>query len=389
MTSILFLGRVSAEALRSPLSGKRSFAGHCRRLRIPVLIWVAILTVAATVSAQSNVELFASGLNNPRGLRFGPDGFLYVAEGGTGGTLSTAGECEQVIAPTGPYTGGYTARISKINREGVRYTVADKLPSSQTSANLGGLVSGVSDVEFVAGALYALLNGAGCSHGLAGTSNGVIKVSRNGKWKLIANLSAFQQAHPVANPEPDDFEPDGTWYSMTAVDNRLYALEPNHGELDEVSLNGRVHRLADISASQGHVVPTSITYRRGNFYVGNLGLFPIVPGSANVYRIGEDSGHVRLFSLGFTTALGITFDRRGRLYVLESMTAPGFPGPGEVGTGTIIRIDRWGALETIATGLSFPTAMTFGPDGNLYVSNFGFGVPPGAGQIMRVKVPRD
>ena len=31
--------------------------------------------------------------------------------------------------------------------------------------------------------------------------------------------------------------------------------------------------------------------------------------------------------------------------------------------------------------------MTFGPDGALYVSNIGFGVPiPGAGQIVRVEV---
>jgi len=30
--------------------------------------------------------------------------------------------------------------------------------------------------------------------------------------------------------------------------------------------------------------------------------------------------------------------------------------------------------------------MTFGPDGQLYVSNFGFGVP-GAGQIVRIQIP--
>src|SRR5689334_17762639 len=35
---------------------------------------------------SSNVTVVASGRENPRGLKFGPDGYLYVAEGGHGGT---------------------------------------------------------------------------------------------------------------------------------------------------------------------------------------------------------------------------------------------------------------------------------------------------------------
>jgi hypothetical protein len=50
-----------------------------------------------------------------------------------------------------------------------------------------------------------------------------------------------------------------------------------------------------------------------------------------------------------------------------------------------------GTIETIATGLSFPAGITFGPDGALYVSNFGFGfffaLGLNSGQIVRIRIP--
>src|SRR5437762_3293867 len=83
---------------------------------------------------SANLSVFATGLDNPRGLTFGPDGNLYVAESGRGGLDTTVGQCQQVVPPVGPYTNGLTSRISKISPSGRRTTVVDELPSDQTSA---------------------------------------------------------------------------------------------------------------------------------------------------------------------------------------------------------------------------------------------------------------
>ena len=327
------------------------------------------------------VSVYATGLNNPRGLKFGPDGYLYVAEGGRGGAhQTTAMDCTQVPG-VGPYSGSYTGgRISRIDHHGHRVTITNKFPSSQTSAQTGSLVSGVADVAFIGHTLYAITAGAGCSHGLKGTYNGIARVDTDGSIHWIANLSRYQKRHPVQNPEEEDFEPDGTWYSMVALRGDLYALEPNHGELVKVSLDGKVRRVLDVSASQGHIVPTALAYR-GRFFIGNLGTFPIAAGSEKVLRLTRN-GQLWPAADRLTTVLGIAFDHRGCMYVLENTTGKENLAP-TPGTGKVVRIDPSGARHAVITGLVLPSAMTFGPDGALYVSNVGFGCPPGMGQVLR------
>jgi hypothetical protein len=341
---------------------------------------LALLNREATSNLSASVHVFAQGLDNPRGLIFGPDGNLYVAEGGLGGSTSTVGQCPQA-AGAGPYKGSLTSgRISKINAQGVRTTITDKLPSSQTNPDLGNLISGVADIAFVGDDMYALLSGAGCAHGVASVPNGIIKVKGDGSWTWVANLSEWVKTHPVAHPEEEDFDPEGTWYSMISIRGDLYAVNPNTGDLVKVTTGGNISRVIDISATQGHIVPTALSYH-GNIYVGNLDVFPIVPGASNIFKITPD-GDIKAVASGLNTVLGLVIDQQNRMYVLEMTVGAPFPTPGQ---GRILRIDPSGKQTVIATGLALPSGMTMGPDGKLYVSNWGFGPPAsGGGQVLQI-----
>ena len=339
-------------------------------------ILVALVTLLlACLAWPQSVTVFATGLDGPRGLRFGPDGHLYVAEAGRGGPQDPC----LVVPIVGPYHGGPTARISKIVG-GERITVVNGLPSALSSLPSGDTL-GAADVAFLGSKLYGLIAGGGCTHGNPQDPPGVIRADvKRGTWNYIVDLGLFLAAHPVENPNPEDFEPEGTLYSMVEHKGHFYAIEPNHGQLIKITPGGHAEQLIDISATQGHAVPTAMAFHDGAFYVGTLSTFPIEPGSATVLKISE-TGELLDVMHGFTAVTGLTFDGKGRMYVEELSTAPGFPVPG---TGKIVRVGDSGQIEDFLTGLVVPTGLTY-HHGALYISNFG-AAPPGLGQILRVEI---
>lgn len=373
-------------------------------LRILVITGIAVIGMAPAgtgvrVQAQGAtsvaVTTFATGLNDPRGLTFGPDGDLYVAEAGTGGEgLSTIGVCDQVLPPVGPIEGGATARVLKINSAGVA-VIASGLPSSNASALIGGDKSGVAAVTFIGNHLLALIAGAGCSHGHADANNGIIEIDRDGIFP-ITDLSSWLLANPGAKgaqtPRNPDYEPDGTWYSMTFSDGRLYTVEPNHGLLVSVQhTTGEVQLINDLFATFGDHTYTSLAVDRGDLYVGTLGqiafvpgIFPPVPDLANsfgagIYRISRNGAATQVAS-GLHAILGLAFDSQHRLYVLQSpIFVPG--------TGSLVRLDEQGHAETLVSGLTFPSSLVRGPDEAFYISACGYHCSPGQGSVLRVTVP--
>jgi hypothetical protein len=370
-------------ALRLAIAGAASLA-----------VWPQALDSKLQASNGVVITALVNGLNDPRGITFSPTGRMFVAEAGRGGSVSTVGLCDQVQPPVGPFLGGSTARVLEI-RDGVAVVAADGLPSAEASPLIGGDKQGVADVAFFGNQLYAMVAGAGCSHGHANDNNGIYKIDDNGERSMVADLSAWLLANPGAKgaetPRNPDYEPDGTWYSMATDDERILAVEPNHGLLVSVKpQTGRVQLVNDLFTTFGDNTYTSLAIDRGETYIGTLGRIAFLPGvfppvpdfensfEAGVFRLSNNRRAEQVVG-GLHAVLGVAFDRLHRMYVLQS---PIFiPG-----TGSLVRVKSNGDIETLVSGLVFPSALTAGPDEAFYVSECGYHCDPGQGRILRIAV---
>jgi hypothetical protein len=253
----------------------------------------------------------------------------------------------------------------------------DHLPSS---IDIFGETFGAADVAFLGNTLYIVTNGSGCSQGVSYANNGILRLNADGTLTQINDLSAWTQNNPVANPPCCDFDLEGVWWTLTSSHGVLYTNNANTGDFLRVSPDGTTTRIIDISATEGHNVPTGVA-QNGNFYIANLGLFPITPGSSSLYKLLPNQRLMKMFD-GLTAVIGMVF-MDGKLYALETSTAADNPLPG---SGKIVRVSDSGEITDVLTGLSFPTAMTAGPDGALYVSEFGYGDDQTAGRILQVRL---
>ena len=357
----------------------------------------ATLLVSAPLDALATLEVIASGLNNPRGLSFGPEGGLYVAEAGSGGAGPCIVNSNNVLVCYGA-----TGAITRITVDGVpsQTRIVTGLPSlaSQTGAGAGSSATGAHDVEFqgrgngfvtIGAALAPARRFNDTAHpefAAVGAEFGrLVRFQPNGSWSFHEDLAGFE-----AEENPDGGVLDSNPYGLLALPRRQVFTDAGGNSLNAVAANGSITNLAffpnrTVSGSTFQAVPTALAQGPdGQLYVGQLTGFPFLLGQANIYRVPSNGGPPQIYASGFTKIIDLAFGPDGSLYVLQISSTGGAPPQG--GTGSLIRLSPDATSRTTIVGpnegLVAPGGIAIDDDGAIYVTNFS--VSPVAGTVVKI-----
>lgn len=335
------------------------------------------------LSTAASIEVVMSGLNSPRGLDFGPEGGLYVAEAGT---TQLNGDCVGFLEGTMPATKCWsgTGSVSRLWK-GSQTRIVTGLPSTFIVAS--GFASGPQDISF-AGRGHALVtlgwggppelrSDLGEAAELAGT---LIQLQPSGTWRVVADVTAFEQSD---NPAGGIL--DSNPYGVLAESGRTFVADAGGNSLVEVKANGKVSLVATFPGTASpppfppaEAVPTRV--RRGPdgaLYVSTLSGVPFVAGAAKIYRVVPGQAPAPYLE-GFKAITDFAFTPDGGVYVLQFATDFLFFG----GPGALIHVAPNGVRTTITTALFQPTGLLIGSDGSVYVSNRG--TSSGGGEVLRI-----
>jgi len=360
---------------------KRSLFILCVAVAGPLALPVA----SDVAAADPMVTVAMSGLDNPRGLAFGPQGALYVAEAGRGDIGDGDGPCALPPGGTNQVCYGATGAVSRLWK-GVQERVATGLPSY---ANAAGRAQGPNDIAMLGPGSAIVTIGletsplfrdqlSAAQPEWAGFGR-LVRVSAGGQWRFVADLGAFEEQ---ANPDPRLVDSDP--YGVLAVPGAAVVADAGGNDLlrfDDAT--GRVSLLAVLprvpQASDHEPVPTSVVLGPdGAYYAGEMTGAPFVDGAASIYRIVPGQTP-EVYLSGFKAVIDLTFDSEGNLYVLQHATGlTMLLGPGE-----LIRVAPDGTRTTVIAGLDRPTSVAVGPDGAVYVTNHGLSA--GDGEVLRIE----
>ena len=386
---------------------------------LSVVVSVAVLG-GAYAAEKATLTPVATGLDNPRGLAFGPDGSLYVAEAGSGGPETSV--C--AIGPEGQQQCyGATGAITRVTL-GITPTqrrIITGLPSlaPPSGARAGGGATGPHDVALLDnGDLYAVV-GLGAPPISRTTNLAPVGAGFGQLLKMPGNYAVpFNDVDLAAHEEaedPDGAGPDSNPYGVLALRDWRVAVDAGGNSLlaalpDDTVLTLTTFPTRTVPApplpfpdapppgtpTPMQSVPTAVAIGPdGAYYVGELTGFPFPVGEARVYRVvpGEEP---TVYASGFNAIIDLAFDAEGNLYVLEifEQGVLGAELSGNI-TGELLRVEPpitpgTPALTTtsvISDGLLAPGGVAIAPEGGIYITNLS--IAPDAGQVLRVDTCAD
>jgi hypothetical protein len=351
------------------------------------LIWAlaALFVMAfagATNTSAATSTVVMSGLDNPRGLAFGPEGALYVTETGRGGPGPPCRLNRGML-----YCFGATGAISRL-WHGTQQEWVSGLPSMAPASGVEA-ENGPEDISFHGrgGAFVTMgLSGTPSLHDLGpqlDLSGWLLKIAASGRIKQIADLGTYE-----ATVNPDRGLVDSNPFGLLALAGRQIVADAGGNSVLEVSANGSISTLAVYGARPNPLpigppgvesVETAVAQGPdGALYVSELTGVPFPTGMARIHRIAPD-GTTSVYATGLTAVVDLGF-KDGLLYALQH----GSCGPFFACPGSLVRVNAPAGPHTVVYGgLSRPSAFTVGPDGAFYVSNNG--ASSGIGEVLRIQ----
>jgi hypothetical protein len=269
-----------------------------------------------------------TGLESAKGSTVGPDGALYVTEGGAGR-----------ISRVDPQTGEVT-------------TFASGLPPAIISIG-GAIIGGAIDVAFIDNVAYALVTLVSSDVG-GSNVDGIYRIDGPDSFTVVADIGAFN----LANPPPTPFVvPTGLQYALQTYRGGFLVTDGHLNRALRVTLDGEVAVLIAFD----NIVPTGLEVRGNTIYMAEAGPVPHLPQDGKVVSFGPRSPTATVVASGAPLLVDVEFGSGNLLYALsQGDWSGGDPGsPALPNTGALVKVNGDGTFTVITEPLDRPTSLEF------------------------------